>query len=79
MLHTRMGSNGFEVSRYEAGKVYDIADSLAADFLRNGLAFNYEDEVEPVEIKSVGEILLDAFKPRIITNPSTYEALGKDI
>lgn len=39
MLVTRMGSeDGFVINRYVRDKFYDVADSMAADFIRKGWA-----------------------------------------
>lgn len=44
MKQARMGSeDGFGVKRFEAGKVYEVADSLAAYFIRWKQA-----EVQPI-------------------------------
>lgn len=39
MKESRRGSeDGFTVKRYHAAGIYDVADSLARDFLRKGYA-----------------------------------------
>lgn len=48
MLQTRRGSeDGFNVQRFEQGQSYDMADSLARQFLKEGWAYNDEDEQHP--------------------------------
>lgn len=45
MLHTRIGAeDGFNLREYESGKSYDVADTMARMFLRNGWAYNDEEQ-----------------------------------
>lgn len=46
MLQTRRGSpDGFLSRRFYKGKTYNLPDSLACSFLRNGWAYNVEPEI----------------------------------
>lgn len=73
MLKTRQGSeDGFIIHNYVKGNEYDLADTLATHFLRNGWAFNNEP------IKDEWFNLAD-YVSKPITNPQTYKDIGEPL
>lgn len=64
MLQTRRGSeDGISCRQYHKGEKYEVADSLACHFLKQGWAYNAEDDYVPFNHPDYLNILLAAIKP----------------
>lgn len=59
MTETQKGSpNGREVHTYQKGEVYEIEESLAEVFLKNGWAQNFDKQI-PNKVEMKGEFKVE--------------------
>lgn len=81
MLQTRFGTeDGFNVLTYEAGKHYDMAESLACFFLREGWAKRSEKAIIDIQRERRAEWLKEQPKKTDVTGRWTYpEAEGAHV
>jgi hypothetical protein len=90
MVETRRGSeDGFEVRQYQKGQAYDVAHTLATQFLNRGWAYNMEEEPAEDKLHSILHGIAHAntdfdriFRPRPTRgcgsqNPATLLAKGE--